>query len=243
MTRKQNSGWLPASLFAVPFVLLSLVFTHRVEAYLFFVYPYFLMIAAYGLSNWIDSEYKTPPVMPRLGQTGHQVLVLGLVLFMFLLFPWLRITLNIPRLPDGITNLAVTPEEWRGACQEVVSTRNSEDLIISSLPQVALYYGVRSDYGLNQVNLEQAQSKGIVNETGQWIDLYSGTPCILSLQELQSLVANHSAGWLLISDFHFTHAQYISEMIQSYIEATFDPPEFTPQRTVRIYRWSEGDAD
>lgn len=243
ITRKHLPGWLPASLFLAPFVLLSLVFTHRVEAYLFFVYPFFLMIAAYGLSNWINAEQGHLPIVQRLGAGGNRFLLIGMVLLLFVLFPWIRVTLNIPRLPDGITNLAVTPEEWRGACQKVLSQKESEDLIITSLPQVALYYGIASDYGLNQVNLEQAQSKKLVNGAGQWIDLYAGVPCVISFEALQSLVAEHPSGWLLISDFHFHHTQYIPAVVRTYIEEHFSTPWMTPQGTVRVYHWKSGGED
>ncbi|NQT24465.1 glycosyltransferase family 39 protein [candidate division KSB1 bacterium] len=240
ITRKHISGWLPASLFFVPFILLTLVFTHRVEAYLFFVYPYFLMIAAFGLSNWLDSEYEKSPFIKWIGARGNRFLILGMVLFMFVLFPWFRITLKIPKQPDGITNMAVTPEEWRGASQTVFSQKQSDDLIITSLPQVALYYGLTSNYGLNQVNLEQAESKGLVNKKGQRFDLYAGAPCVESLEDLQSIIADHPSGWLLISDFHFTHPQYTSDAVRNYIEETFAPPQMTPQGTVRLYHWTDG---
>lgn len=243
ITRKNTAGLLPASLFIVPLVLLSFVFTHRVEAYLFFVYPYFLMIGAYGLSNWLDSESEKLPFLKSIGLQGNRLLVLGMILFMFVLFPWLRITLNIPTLPDGITNTAVTPEEWRGASQYVLSQKHPDDLIITSLPQVALYYGLTSDYGLNQANLEQAESKGLVNEKSQRIDLYSGTPCVESLEALRSIIAEHPSGWLLVSDFHWTHAQHIPEAIRNFIEKTLSPPQMTPQGSVRIYRWREGVKD
>lgn len=240
ITRKRLSGWLPLSLFIMPFGLLSLVFTHRVEAYLFFVYPCFLMIAAFGLSNWLDTENKKLPIIQRLGPQGNRLLLLGMIFFMFLIFPWLRVTLNIPTQPDGITNTAVTPDEWRGASRIVLSQKDQKDLIITSLPQIPLYYGLDSDYGLNQANLEQAESKGLVNTEGQRMDLYAGARCVESLDMLKFLIEKHPSGWLLISNHHFTHAQYIPEAYRQYIAQRFGPPQFTPQGTVRIYHWTDG---
>lgn len=240
ITRKHVRGWLPGILFLAPFILLSLTFTHRVEAYLFFVYPFFLMIAAFGLVNWLDAEYERLPFIQRIGVQENRLIVIGMVLLMFVLFPWLRITLNIPRTPDGVTNMAVTPVEWRGASRTVLSNKHPDDVVITSLPQVALYYGLESDYMLNQANLEQAESKGLVNAQGQRTDLYAGVRCVESLDMLKSIIAEHASGWLLVSNHHFTHPQYVPEPVREYIEKRFGPPQTTPQGTVRIYRWMDG---
>jgi hypothetical protein len=119
ISRRKQLGWIPFFSFVIPIFFLSFVFTHRVPAYLFNVYPFFLLIGAFGFQNILDSEsdiLKTDLVFKK---TWVKRGILSLFFLIFIISPWLRITLNIPFLEDGITNMAVTPEEFREASNYV----------------------------------------------------------------------------------------------------------------------------
>ncbi|HDQ45039.1 MAG TPA: glycosyltransferase family 39 protein [bacterium] len=236
VTRGEREGWINISVFGAVFVLLSFVFTHRTPTYLFYVYPLFLMVSAYGLVHWADSEILRFKGVARNATLARRAVVL-LVAALFVISPWLRITLNIPRLPDGVTNLAVTPEEWREASSIVRSGAREGDVIVATLPQVALYYGIRADYGLNWANLNQAIEKNIVDSAGNPVDIYAGLPCVRSLEQLRDIVAGSPRGWMMVSDFHLTHSNYIPEEVRTYIDTRFEKPLYTGRGTVAVYAW------
>lgn len=227
-----------ACLFGTPFLLLSLVFTHRVPAYLFFVYPFFLILSAYGLWDWIKMILEKIHGLENRQKEWLSRLVYFLLGALLVISPWLRISLHIPFFPDGMTNMAVTPEEWREASQKVLSLKKENELIITSLPQTALYYGLHSDYCLNWSALEQSKMEHFPqNPQGRWVDMYAGVVCIESLEELISLIQKFSSGWIVISKFHFENTQHtphpVREFLQTHLKKVFE----TRQGTVIGFHW------
>jgi hypothetical protein len=236
--RGHRTGWLAACLFVIPLALLTLVFTHRVPAYLFFVYPFFLMVAAYGFVNAVETEHA------RLAKTagrGRWIrgAFLAAALSVFVVSPWLRITLHIPFFDDGVTNLAVTPEEWREASAAVRAGARPDDCIITSLPQVALYYGLKSDFCLNRAALEQSIAERFpVNAEGRRVDMYAGVVCIESLEELKSIVGSRTSGWIAVSQFHLENDHLIQPEARDFLNTSLGPPAKTRHGTVLWFRWS-----
>jgi len=153
--------------------------------------------------------------------------------------PGFRIALKIPFRGDGVTNMAVTPEEWREAAQIVKDRMRQDDLVISSLPQVAYFYGIRSEYGLNWANLYQSEQKRFKNREGRLVDVYLGAPCIKSLEELRSLVKSSRSGWILASAYHLEHPHYIPREVAEYLSTCFPAPFSTRRGTVLVFHWAE----
>jgi 4-amino-4-deoxy-L-arabinose transferase-like glycosyltransferase len=242
--RREYRSWLPLFLFGTVLFLLSFVFTHRVPAYLFLVYPFFLIPAAYGFMNLVSLE--TGYLAGASKNTGSRRLmrvIPAAAFFMVLLAsPGFRIALKIPFRGDGVTNMAVTPEEWREASQIVKDRMRQGELVISSLPQVAYFYGVRSAYGLNWANLSQARQKQLKNPEGRFIDVYLGAPCIESLEELRARVKEHRSGWVLASAYHLAHSHYIPGEVADYLKTSFPEPLETRRGTVLVFHWAEGGA-
>ena len=118
------------------------------------------MLAAYGFINILNHEIEL---------SGHsrwrKPITAILLLSVFVISPWLRITLHIPTQQDGITNMAVTPDEWREASEIILQNKKPEDLVITSLPQVPLFYGLKSDYSLNWASLAQSHEENFQNRT------------------------------------------------------------------------------
>jgi 4-amino-4-deoxy-L-arabinose transferase-like glycosyltransferase len=239
ITRKHRLGWLVWCLFTSVLALLTLVFTHRVPTYLFFVYPFFLMVAAFGSVRFLEGEVGLLQKDIRSNKRWIKILFIAAALSVFVLSPWIRITRHIPFLGDGKTNMAVTPEEWREAIKTVLQSYKSGDLAITSLPQVALYYGLRSDYCLNQAALDQAKEEHFPkNRDGRFVDIYAGTACIESLDELRRLADNHKNGWIAITDFHFNNSNYITQQVRDFLLNRFGAPAKTQNGTVLLFHWS-----
>ena len=252
-SRYHRRGILLFMVFAVPLALLSFLFAHRTQTYLFNVYPFFLILAAYGGINLVEVESRVSLGMLRRLEPGDAPAVrwlmrrlpwlVGVVFaFIFVLSPWLRVSLHIPFNPDGVTNGAVTPSEWRGGMALVKAEYRTGDLLISSLPATSLYYGIPSDYGLNQSLYIQAQDKRSVNAQGQWVDVYGGAPCIEGLERLESLIAASPRGWIVVDRDHWESSQYIPDKIRAWIETHLAPVRLTPMGSVRVYHWNRAVA-
>lgn len=234
--RRRTKGWLYLWFFIVPLFLLSFLFTHRKPTYLFYVYPYFLILSAYGFVNMVKSEWDWLKTDFSIEREKVKKMLLLLFGFIFILAPWFRVTWHIPFQGDGMTNWAVTHDEWRQAVQIVHERKQPDDLIISSLPQVSMYYGLNADYGLNWANLAQSRDKQFV-KNGQLVDVYAGTPFISSTAMLDSLVQHHRAGWILITKYHFDHAIVIPEDVREYVIHHFGEPILTDKSSVLIFQW------
>jgi len=242
-SRNKRLGWIPLWGFSVPFFLLSFIFTHRVPAYLFYVYPLFLMISSFGFINLLEMEgqflIKAPGYRKRWVRTGF----ISLFFLIFILSPWLRITLNIPFNPDGVTNMAVTPDEWREACDIVKTRQQPGDLIVTSLPQIATYYKIQSDYGLNWANLEKAIDEDFKNSDDEWIDMYVGIRCIETLTMLETIVRENPRGWIIITKFHLEHDNHTPEKVRNFIISHFNEPAMTNNKTVYVYHWQDSEGE
>jgi hypothetical protein len=239
ISRREKLGWLPAFGFLFPLFCLTVVFTHRVPTYLFYVYPLFLMIAAYGFVNLLESERLVMLKDTHFKKRWIRSVVLILYSFIFLISPWFRISLHIPFLEDGITNLAVTPNEWREAGRYVGERFKEGDITISSLPIVAMYYGIHSDYDLNWTHLSHARMEMFNNQDGKWADVYAGVGCIESADELDEILRNHRSGWLVVAKYDLEHEIIIPSEVRNCIENHLEAPFKTRNETVWVYHWEK----
>jgi hypothetical protein len=237
VSRRSKLGWLAWCPLAVSFMVLTFVFTHRTPTYLFFVYPLFLSIAAYGFTAFVAQETAAWKGGRGKAGRGSAALLAAGVFSVFLASPWLRITLHIPFFPDGHTNMAVTPEEWREASKTVLERKQPGDLVVTSLPQLAMVYGLQSDYCLNWADLALTQVEEILTKDGRPADIYAGVPCIRTPEEWEALVRSRRKGWLALSRFHLENENYIPKPVHDYILNRFASPLQTARGTVLIYHW------
>jgi 4-amino-4-deoxy-L-arabinose transferase-like glycosyltransferase len=234
-SRESQSGWLSFWAFSIPLILLSFVFQYRVPAYLFYVYPFFLILAAAGFIRLTDHEngvmakslIYTRPWMHR---------VFTVLLFsIFFISPWARITINIPFLLDGNTNLAVDHNEWREAAGIVKTNCAEGDMIIVDLPLMMRYYEVAADYNLNWANLGRAKLNESQDGNGRFLEVYAGVPCVETLDELKTITAS-GRGWIVISAFHLREPNYIPDAVRVYL-ITLEQRR-TQKGSVYVFSWN-----
>ncbi len=234
ISRPVRGGWLVWCLFAAPLAMLTLVFSHREPTYLFFVYPFFLMIAAFGFVRLVAGEWG------RIGEGRRpaRFLLAAAACSLFFISPWLRITAHIPFLPDGVTNTAVTPEEWREASTAARAAMREGDCVITSLPQAALFYGLRSDWCLNRAVAEQSVMEKFPRDSrGRILDVYAGVPCVTSLDSLRALVETCDRGWILVTSFHFENTAHVTADVRAWLMERLGPAAATAHGTVLTFRW------
>ncbi|MFO7888939.1 MAG: glycosyltransferase family 39 protein [bacterium] len=241
MSRRNCLGWILLWVFLTPLFLLSFVFTHRAPRYLFYVYPFFLMISSYGFINIVKNEITILKRDLVFKNKLIRYFIVAAFFTIFLISPWFRMGIKIPFLGDGITNGAVTTDEWKEASKIVKDKAKEEDVIITSLPQVAYFYGITSDYGLNWVNLNRAKINSFKDKDDQWIDIYVGIPCIESLNELQQHVESNDRGWIVVTKYHFEHPRIIPPEVREYLINNFKNPLKTQRGTVVVFYWYQED--
>jgi hypothetical protein len=213
------------------------MFTHRTPTYFFHVYPLFLAVAAFGFAVFVEQERAVLDRNPRFAKPWLKSALIAAAFSVFIISPWLRITLHIPFFQDGITNMAVTPDEWREASRTLLQRKQPGDLVITSLPQVALAYGLKSDFGLNMANLALTKVEKVLTPEGRYADIYAGVTCIETPDEFQKLVESHARGWLAVTQFHLENNNYIPATVREALPRLFQPPEKTANGTVLIYHW------
>jgi len=234
-------------LFFFQILMLSFVFTHRVPVYFFNVYPFFIFLIAYVLVwfvNAVASEseiaVKNADKLRLNNVVSYLKYFISLSLIVvFLISPWIRITLNIPKTEDGKTNMAVTPGEWREAGKYLRENMQNGDLIISNLPQISSFYCPGTDYTINFSLLDQAKTFKDAKRDGRWVDVYGGIPCIENLEDLKEIVSTHKRGWIVLENYLFNTDAYTSGTIRTFITNNFSKVFTTKNQTILIYFWEE----
>jgi len=235
--QKHETGWIIVFLLLIPLFSLSFLFTHRHPKYLFSVYPFFYMLAAYGLISLLESKYTVFYRKFQIPVKTCRRSMVVIILTAFIVSPWLRIAKNIPWLEDGRTNGAVYFNEWKEAAHVLHQEKQPGDLIICSVPEALLYYHIKPDWALNDCNLALSSDKMIVNAQGFFMDVFAGRPLIDSQAKLTDLVDTHPRGWIVLTAYHFRQPHIISTDIQNFLRTRFQPPRWTKNRTVLIYFW------
>ena len=219
--------------------MLTFVFTHRVPAYIFSVYPFFIILSAY-FTVWFVEEIKQDS-LSRINNSAVMfkkvvsVFIYVSITLLFLISPWIRITLNIPKTEDGKTNMAVTPGEWRDAGRYLSENLKKDDLVISNLPQISSYYLPATNYTLNFSLLDQAKTFKDAFKDGRWVDVYAGVPCIENLNDLIDIVKTKERTWLVLEKYLFDTDAYPPAEIRDHIKNNFKLIYVTKNRSIIIY--------
>ena len=239
--RFMRKALLPLLTLAWIVFFFAFISDYRVPAYFFNVYPVFLIVAAFGMYNLVLSEKSelntSPQRFPGVLRKWVPKMVVPMLGLLIVISPWFRISLHIPFQGDGVTNMAVTPAEWREAGQLVARERESGDVVLSSLSQTMLFYGIPSDYSLNWSALDLSKFRDFRNDRDQWIDVYSGIPCVDSMEMLGRIFGEYRRGWLIVSQYHLNHPEYIPPEVRHFILENLNPAFETERKTVLVFNW------
>ncbi len=223
-------------LFVVPLALLSTIFVLKVERYMFHLFPFYLLLAAYGAVRLFDLASKVAQLSSwRSPQWARFALVL---VFIGILgaSDWLRFARKIPSLRAG-TNGAVTIEEWNDACAFVRNQRVEKQPVISTLPVAVYYYLGHADYFL--ASMESSRDEEIIKKDGALIDYYSNASVIDTVEDLQGLMQTQPAGWLIVDLYRLGETRYVRPEVKEFIERQLQRRYVTPEKTIAIYSWSD----
>ena len=228
--------------FIVPLVLLSTLFTLRMERYIYHIYPLMLFIAAYGLveascllqnqiSKRIFVQSKTGP-FKQLFTHAFLPAFISLVLIMS---PWFRFSRKIPDITYG-TNGAVSHLEWREAANFVKIRLSDNDPIISTLPLTVNYYAGNAEYYF-LASLENPRPNEVYRSPSGLRDTYNNSLVVDTVNDIEKIVENNSIGWIIVDTYRLERQRYVRPKVVEYIKAHLKCLYKTPGGTVEVYGW------
>lgn len=223
------------ALFVVPLALLSTIFVLKVERYMFHLFPFYLLIAAYGAVRLFELAGKAAQESSWRSPRGAKFALVLVFIGILGASDWLRFARKIPSLRAG-TNGAVTIEEWNDACTFVRNQRAEKQPVISTLPVAVYYYLGHVDYFL--ASMENSRDEEIIKKDGALIDYYSNAGVIDTIEDLQNLMQTQSVGWLIVDLYRFSETRYVRPEVKEFIEHQLQRRYETPEKTIAIYSWS-----
>lgn len=182
-----------------PFLLLSFVFREPTAArYLIFIYPFFLIVAAYGLCQtgiFLQEKVNRSFNAPNLALAISTVLLL-LMLPMKNLKSVFEFSFSDNNKPDDRI-IECTFSDWKQSCIYLKNRLQQRDVVIATLPQIPSVYLDRSDIvPFRQLHLDHKQKKYVPNLPDNTTKNSAQTT-----QNLIRTVKRNKRGWFL-SDFY-----------------------------------------
>lgn len=231
--------------FVVPLFFHSFVFSYKVPNYVFNVYPFFVLLIAYGLNNLYESELpRVRAIWERfdLRRWVSPQHVRGLVLVVFVawipLTVWFRIAVKIPLIGSAGKNGVVTHYDWRGAAQFVAGERTEGDAVLTTLPLTVLYYLGDVDYNLNLAHLDESLRWETPAANGRTHEFYTGAPSVMSVTDLQEVMQMYRRGWVIVDRYRLAREQYVPKDLAQYIQENLTEVWTDPKKTMSVFFWS-----
>lgn len=232
--------------FGVPVFFQSFIFSYKLTNYIFNVYPFFVLIIAFGVHNLYESELMgLPAVTKKLGRLRDKITVrclrwasVGFFFLSIMATVWFRVAIKIP-LQSGVgNNGAITHYDWRGAA-EVVSERMSKgDAVLSTLPLTVLFYLDKVDYNLNQAHLDESLRWETPATDGRHFEFYTGVPSVESVSEMQNVMSEYPQGWVIVDAYRLGKTQYVSPELAQFIRTELQKIWSDKKDIVQVYSWS-----
>lgn len=233
-----------ALFFIVQVFLFTFVFAYRADQYIYNVLPFFILVASYSIVTIIRHEkekFKNGKnfIYQFIGSHLKEPFRLVYVLFILLLFstPFFIEGISAPFHKVGESNGAIIFSEWKEAAEFVNKKEIESKIILTTLPLTVKYYLGKVDYNLNLSDVEVAQINSTTDSNGRLYDFYSGIYFIETAAELDSLVQNTTAGYIIVDTYRLIHSFYITRDVSQYMDKNLTLDYITPKQTIRVYSW------
>jgi 4-amino-4-deoxy-L-arabinose transferase-like glycosyltransferase len=243
ITRVDKKAFYLACNFVAPVLLHSFAFSYKIPNYIFQVYPFFAVLAAYAMVNLYRGEaekifLRRREAKPALLRRMKKAVLLLAVFGWLPLTLWFRYALKLPFMGSAGHNGAVDYEDWRGAAEFVKADTTHPQILASTLPLTLLYYAGRAEYGLNLAHTDEALDwREPALNNGKRRDYYSGAEAITNFDELQRMLAQHRAALFVVDTYRFEHSQYVPTEIAQFVKSNMTRVWEDGKKTVQVFRW------
>jgi len=228
--------------FFLPFLLLSFVFREPTAArYVIFIYPFFLLLAAYGLYEtgvFVQQQAKRffNSLTPVMAWAISGILLLPM-------FPWK----NLPLVLDFSFSANNQPDsriiecvfsDWKYTCEALKNRLQPADAVLATLPQIASVYLDRNDVGpFRQLHLDMQQKKYVPNAPDA-----ARKSSAQTTQDLVRTVQTNDRGWLL-ADFYLEGVMTDPAARNFVFQHLHFYPEASADGSVLLFGWDKGSAE
>jgi len=242
VTRADKKAFFVFCVFAVPVLAFSFVFAYRVPNYIFHIYPFYVMLAAYALNNlYVDESQRAESLLHKTRRFFSRRWVgiawTCLILGWLPLTIWFRYAWKLPFMGQAGPNGAVRHFSWRDAASYVETRRQPGEVLVSSLPLTMYYYVGNVDYNLNNANLDELLDWQTANTSARRHDFYSGAEAISSLPELEQVLDQHSSAMFVMDTYRFERNQYVPGEISDFIKKNLQRVWVDEENTIQIFEW------
>jgi len=228
--------------FVVALGLLSTLFVVKVERYIFHLFPFYLIIAAYGVIKLFDFAFALNREALKKYPQSHSARLSKLNLLAVAAVgigilgasDWLRYSRKIPSFYTA-SNGAVGYEEWREACDYLRRQQIEGQPVVSTLPIAVHYYLGRIDYYL--ASRQNPRDEEIIMKNGAPVDYYSNARVIDTVEDLQNLMAEQPRGWLIVDEYRLGEERLVRPAVKEFIQRQLQCRYVTPEKSIAIYFW------
>lgn len=226
----------------VPLFFHSFIAKAQDPRYIYDIFPLMLIISGYTLSILFDQEWKAfGSLVHRLsGKLGwlkrltpfafSALILVFLVIFGLPLKYSLQMTNPEASYVSGEFN-----GQWRTACEYVDQFLGPDDVVVTSIPLAAQYYGCRNvEYSLDNGEIDQFRE---IDGEAFRFHPFANTKAITNLEELKTVLSAHSRGWLLLDKQRFVNPATLPPEVKEYIESHLHFHTFKGNKTIRVFSW------
>ena len=115
-----------------------------------------------------------------------------------------------------------------------------DEIIITSLPLLAKYYGPeRPIYHLNNNLANLILSHDLRDNEGRLLEYTAGAPVVMDVEMLRKLVEEHPSGWFVIERLRFLHDTPIPPEMRVFIKRHFQLQDVPSVNDMMVWRWRE----
>ncbi len=242
ITRTKRGAFFTACNFIVPVLLHSFVFSYKVPNYIFHVYPFFVMLAAYALSNIYHEESESMAAFRQKTtgawyKRGRTIILIAVVFGWLPATLWFRYALKLPFTGSAGFDGAVQHEDWRGAAAYVKADTTRDQALASTIPLTLLYYTGKPAYCLNLAHTDSSLDWQAEMKVRHKRDFYSGGEAISNLAELQQVLTRHPAALFVMDTYRLEREQYVPKEVSEFIKTKLPQVWADGQKTIQIFAW------
>ncbi|HSE84071.1 MAG TPA: hypothetical protein VLB01_05955 [Thermodesulfobacteriota bacterium] len=133
--------------------------------------------------------------------------------------------------------------EWREACRYVKKSFRTGDVMVSTIPLIALYYCGKIDYALDiahywgSADYPPDENITSLNKDGFYIEAYSGAKTIVNLADLKKVLSENPRGWVVVDKQRFEAETIVPKDVREYINNNLVRHNIRPDETMVVFSW------
>lgn len=229
--------------FAAPFLIHSFFIAWKNQRYVFHLLPLLFLLLGMGLASlishlreWISGllARSSRPVMARALVGGAGGAALLVIIYGA---PELRESFQTPYVNAG-QFAGVQHNNWRTAMRYIAEKARQDDVIMTSVPLLAKYYGPpRPLYSLNNNELDDHFAKARYDWKTTRTEYTAAAVIIVDLKDLRELIGKYSSGWFVIERNRFRNQRSVPADVSAFIERNFQIHDVSGAEDMLIFRW------